>query len=184
MSLVVILGRQENRFLSLPENDNALFASTIQPIMSSIAVLHASQLVTLAGPKRPRVGRELSELAIIPDGGMLIRDGKIDIVGPNRDREEGGRRANHRCSRKSMFFPVLSMRTHTWFSPGIGWTISSGACAATLMNKSQRPGAEFGQPLKRREQRVKPTFLCKRKSMQDGSCAAARQLWSQNQATV
>ena len=56
--------------------------------MSSIAVLHASQLVTLAGPKRPRVGRELSELAIIPDGGMLIRDGKIDIVGPSTEIEK------------------------------------------------------------------------------------------------
>src|SRR5207249_4907025 len=49
--------------------------------MSALAVLHASQLVTLAGPKRPRVGREMSELAILPDGGMLIRDGKIDSVG-------------------------------------------------------------------------------------------------------
>jgi len=55
--------------------------------MSSIAVLHASQLVTLAGPKRPRAGRELSELAIIPDGAMLIRDGKIDIVGTSAEIE-------------------------------------------------------------------------------------------------
>ena len=51
--------------------------------MSSIAVVRASQLVTLSGPKRPRIGRELSELAIIRDGGMLIRDGRIDIVGPS-----------------------------------------------------------------------------------------------------
>jgi imidazolonepropionase len=49
--------------------------------VKALAVLHVSQLVTLAGPKRPRMGRELSELAIIRDGGMLIRDGKIDIVG-------------------------------------------------------------------------------------------------------
>ena len=56
-------------------------ALTFQQIMRSFAVLHASQLVTLAGPKRPRVGREMSELAILPDGGMLIRDGKIDSVG-------------------------------------------------------------------------------------------------------
>jgi imidazolonepropionase len=53
--------------------------------MSSIAVLHASQLVTLVGPKRPRAGRELSDLAIIPDGGMLIRDGRIDVVGPSTE---------------------------------------------------------------------------------------------------
>ena len=49
--------------------------------MKSLALLHASQLVTLSGPKRPRVGSELSELGIIPDGGMLIRDGKIESVG-------------------------------------------------------------------------------------------------------
>jgi len=56
--------------------------------MSSLAVLHASQLVTLAGPKRPRVGREMSELAIIPGGGMLIRDGKIDSVGTTNQIKE------------------------------------------------------------------------------------------------
>src|SRR6266478_720822 len=56
--------------------------------MSSIAVLHAFQLVTLAGPKRPRMGRELSELAIIPDGGMLIGDGRIDVVGPSTEIEK------------------------------------------------------------------------------------------------
>ena len=49
--------------------------------MSSLALLHASQLVTLAGPKQPRVGAEMSELGIIRNGGMLIRDDKIDIVG-------------------------------------------------------------------------------------------------------
>jgi imidazolonepropionase len=56
--------------------------------MSSIAVLRASQLVTLAGPKRPRAGRELSELAIILNGGMLIRDGRIDVVGPSTEIEK------------------------------------------------------------------------------------------------
>jgi imidazolonepropionase len=52
-----------------------------------LAVLHASQLVTLAGPTRPRIRRELSELAIIPDGGMLIRDGRIEFVGPSAEIE-------------------------------------------------------------------------------------------------
>jgi imidazolonepropionase len=49
--------------------------------VSSLALLHASQLVTLAGPKRARVGAELSGLGIIRDGGLLIREGKIDVVG-------------------------------------------------------------------------------------------------------
>src|SRR5436190_4718329 len=56
--------------------------------MSSLAVLHASQVVTLSGPKRPRIGAEMSELAIISDGGMLIRDGKIESVGPSDEIEK------------------------------------------------------------------------------------------------
>ena len=56
--------------------------------MKSLAVVHASHLVTLAGPKRPRVGSELSELGIIRDGGMLIRDGKIETVGPSSEIEK------------------------------------------------------------------------------------------------
>src|SRR6266480_6959840 len=56
--------------------------------MTSLAVLNASQLVTLSGPKRPRVGRELSALGIIRDGGMLIRDGKIERVGPSDEIEK------------------------------------------------------------------------------------------------
>jgi imidazolonepropionase len=56
--------------------------------LKSVALLHASQLVTLVGPKRPRIGAEMSELAIIRDGGLLIRDGKIDIVGPSNEIEK------------------------------------------------------------------------------------------------
>jgi imidazolonepropionase len=55
--------------------------------VKSLAVLHASQLATVAGPKRPRVGRELCELAIIRDGGMLIRDGIIELVGASAEIE-------------------------------------------------------------------------------------------------
>ncbi len=53
--------------------------------MKSVAVLHAAQLVSLAGPKRARVGGELSELAIIRDGGMLVRDGVIAAVGTSEE---------------------------------------------------------------------------------------------------
>jgi imidazolonepropionase len=56
--------------------------------VKALAVLHASQLVTVAGPKRPRVGEDMSELAIIRDGGMLIRDGKVDLVGDSNELEK------------------------------------------------------------------------------------------------
>ena len=61
--------------------------------MNSLAVIHAAQLVTLAGQKRPRVGTEMADLAIIRDGGMLIRDGKIDSVGPSDEIEKKSRGA-------------------------------------------------------------------------------------------
>jgi imidazolonepropionase len=56
--------------------------------MSSFAVLNASQLVTLSGPKRPRVGTELSALGIIHNGGMLIRDGQIERIGSSDEIEK------------------------------------------------------------------------------------------------
>ncbi len=55
--------------------------------MGSIAVLHAAQLVTLAGPASPRVGAAMRELAIIEDGGMLVRDGVIEKVGRSKEIE-------------------------------------------------------------------------------------------------
>jgi imidazolonepropionase len=51
-----------------------------------LLLVNCSQLVTLAGPSRPRVGPEMRELAIIPDGAMLVRfetngAGRIAAVG-------------------------------------------------------------------------------------------------------
>jgi imidazolonepropionase len=53
--------------------------------VNSIAILHAAQLLTLAGPKRPRIGIELSDLAIIADGGMLVIDGVIAAIGDSEE---------------------------------------------------------------------------------------------------
>jgi len=61
--------------------------------VKSLAVLHASQLVTLEGLNRPRVGTEMCELAVIRDGGMLIRDGKIRSVGPSDQIEKNASNA-------------------------------------------------------------------------------------------
>jgi imidazolonepropionase len=53
----------------------------------NLAVVNCSQLVTLAGPARPRTGPELRELGIIANGGMFVRDGLIERVG-SRDEIE------------------------------------------------------------------------------------------------
>jgi imidazolonepropionase len=53
----------------------------------TLAIINCSQLVTLAGPKRPRVGAEMCELAIINNGAMLARAGRIAAVGARAEIE-------------------------------------------------------------------------------------------------
>src|SRR5438552_3546312 len=85
--------------------------------MRSLAVLHASHLVTLAGPKRPRVGCEMSELAIIRDGGMLIRDSKIDILGPSDEIEKNARGSEIVDARGRVVIPgFVDAHTHLVFA--------------------------------------------------------------------
>ncbi len=47
----------------------------------AFALIHVRQLLTMAGPARPRTGPELDNPEIIEDGAVLIRDGRIDAVG-------------------------------------------------------------------------------------------------------
>jgi imidazolonepropionase len=53
--------------------------------VNSVALLHAGQLLTLAGPKRPRIGAELDDLAIVKDGGLLVIDGVIAAIGDSEE---------------------------------------------------------------------------------------------------
>ena len=55
--------------------------------LKEILLVNCSQLVTLAGPARPRIGVEMRELAIIPDGAMLVRSGRIVAVGRRAEVE-------------------------------------------------------------------------------------------------
>ncbi|HEU4714670.1 MAG TPA: imidazolonepropionase [Pyrinomonadaceae bacterium] len=47
----------------------------------TLAIVNCAQLVTLAGPARPRVGGEMRELGIIEGGALFVRDGLIENVG-------------------------------------------------------------------------------------------------------
>lgn len=55
--------------------------------MSKLLIVNISQLVTLAGPARPRLGTELRDLATIQDGAMLVNDGRIVAVGTRSEIE-------------------------------------------------------------------------------------------------
>lgn len=55
--------------------------------MATLAVLNCAQVVTLQGPARPRTGAELRQLAIVEDGALLARNGRIAAVGTRREIE-------------------------------------------------------------------------------------------------
>lgn len=67
-----------------------------------LIVENAAQLVTLAGPARPRAGTEMSDLSIIEDGAVLARDGAIVAVGATSEvaplAREGATRVDARGS--------------------------------------------------------------------------------------
>lgn len=44
-------------------------------------ITHASELITLRGPRRSRAKAEMSELSIIPDGAVVVSEGAIEDVG-------------------------------------------------------------------------------------------------------
>ena len=49
-----------------------------------LLLVRAGQLVTLAGPARPRSGREQGELAIVPDGALAVSRGILVAAGPTK----------------------------------------------------------------------------------------------------
>ncbi len=53
----------------------------------NFAVINVSQLITLNGPRRPRIGFEMRDLAIISNGAMSIRDGRIERTGTRHEIE-------------------------------------------------------------------------------------------------
>jgi imidazolonepropionase len=56
-------------------------------LAESIAILNCSQVVTVAGPTRPRVGPELRELSIVSPGALLLRGSRIQKVGTTEEIE-------------------------------------------------------------------------------------------------
>lgn len=54
------------------------------------AIVNIGQLVTLAGPARPRKGRELSELGLLSNAVLLVEDGRILAAGTYQDIKSKG----------------------------------------------------------------------------------------------
>ena len=50
-----------------------------------LLIVHASEMLTMRGPCRPRIKGEMSDLGIIRDGAVYIRDGLIEAIGESPD---------------------------------------------------------------------------------------------------
>jgi len=57
-------------------------------VPEAFAVVNCSQLVSLAGAHRPRIGGELRNLAVVEDGAILVRGDRIEAAGRRRDLEQ------------------------------------------------------------------------------------------------
>jgi len=82
-----------------------------------LLITGCSQLVTLRGPA-PRRGRALRQLGIIPDGALLIRDGRIAAVGPRRaiERQAAAKRASRLDAGGRVVLPgFVDSHTHLVF---------------------------------------------------------------------
>lgn len=55
---------------------------------SQLAIVNIGQLVTMAGPARPRVGVEMLELGLVSDAALLVHDGRIEAAGSYTDLRE------------------------------------------------------------------------------------------------
>ncbi len=77
------------RFVYVLSRDYKLEGEMTEDLM----IIHASELVTLKGPKRSRARGEMSEIGIIRDGAVVVSDGAIEDVGRSDSilREHGSR---------------------------------------------------------------------------------------------
>lgn len=86
--------------------------------MAELIIENVSQLVTLAGPARPRAGAEMRELGIINDGAVLARDGVIVAAGAASEvATQAGADATHIDARNSVVMPgFVDPHTHPVFA--------------------------------------------------------------------
>ncbi len=52
---------------------------------NKLAIVNIGQLITLAGPARPRVGAEMRELGVVTDAALLVEDGRVRVCGSYAD---------------------------------------------------------------------------------------------------
>ena len=87
--------------------------------LGSLFVRNAEQLLTLSGPRVPRRGSDLGDLAILHDGAVLSRGATIIAVGRTRDLESEARRLKARsvdCRGRVVMPGFVDSHTHLVFA--------------------------------------------------------------------
>src|SRR5262249_26135198 len=86
--------------------------------MTELLIHGATQIVTLSGPARPRVKREMRELSVVENGAILVRDEKIFAVGPSDQvREQADASARVIDATGSVVMPgFVDAHTHPIFA--------------------------------------------------------------------
>ncbi|UCE92182.1 MAG: imidazolonepropionase [Methanobacteriota archaeon] len=91
----------------------------VQALDDEFVIVHAAELLTMRGPCRARTREEMSELSIIEDGAVYVRDGHIRAVGetPAILREHGSRGLDrHDASGKVVMPGFVDPHTHVVFA--------------------------------------------------------------------
>ena len=115
---------------------------------SEFLITRASQLLTLAGPSRPRVREEMRELAIITDGALLARDGLIAAVGRTDEIEKmASRDATRIDARGCTVMPgFVDAHTHPVFAGTREDEYEMRAAGATYQEIAARGGGIQWRP--------------------------------------
>ena len=108
-----------------------------------LLIAHCRQLLTLAGPREPRRGRQLRDLGLIRDGAVLIRDGRIVAVGPTRrvERHPLARQAEKINAREFVVLPgFVDSHTHLVFPSSRADEYEQRLAGATYEQIARRGG--------------------------------------------
>ncbi|MDP6959273.1 MAG: amidohydrolase family protein, partial [Planctomycetota bacterium] len=80
-------------------------------------ITNASEVLTLSGPSRPRVGEEMNDLGIVPQGAVAVRKGKIVEVGPSSTLSRKYRAKKKVSAKGKVVSPgLVDSHTHLTFS--------------------------------------------------------------------
>ncbi len=107
--------------LTLPDDQTSRFIEGRNPVPTGhdLLVVNCGQLLTLRGPRRPRAEHELSDLGLIRNGALLIRDRTVQVVGPQSHviRNPMARRAASLDARGKVVLPgFVDSHTHALFA--------------------------------------------------------------------